>query len=91
MSKKRENPFLSWGLGEEDEAEEERGVLEAKDAGQDDEEDGEEEKACWGLPLPRLLLPNKGLVRLGEDVENACVKAMLATRTTVVVDFIVCL
>lgn len=89
MSKKWEKPFLFGGLGE-DEAEEERGVLEVNDAGHDDEEGGEEEETCWGLPLPRLLLPNKGLVGLGEGVENAWVKAMLPTRTTVVVNFIVC-
>ena len=67
-------------------------VLEAEDAGQDDEEEEEEEEegVCSAL-LPRLLLPNKGLLGLGEGVVKAWLKertVVPATRRTVVVGFI---
>lgn len=71
--------------------EEERDVLDAEeDAGQEAEaeEEEEEEEGICGALLLRLLLLNKGLVGLGEGAVKACVlKAMPATRRTVVVDF----
>ena len=76
-----------------EEAEEERDMLDAEDAGQDDvEAEEEEEEGVCGALLPRLLLPNKGLVGLGEGVVKAWLKertVVPATRRTVVVGFII--